>query len=130
MKIVVYLVMFLLIGPVQRFAGVAVTGLYLLTMAVIGVVLLVRRSGRDRNAPQQPVAPAVYGYGAPAVYVVVPPATPAHPSAGWSATAWDARPLAAHPAYHWPQQNHPQLGSASYRVPPGGAPPWVYEGQR
>lgn len=151
MKIVVYLVMFLMIDPLVRLAGVALTGLYLMAMVALGVVLLVRGSGRRQNAPQQGAPPVVYGPigygpigygpvgygpvvpggGGPPVYVVAPTTPMAPPSAAWGATpsGWGVPPLAP-PLARWFDQRPRELPAPRYRVPPGGAPLWVHEGKR
>ncbi|TDH48135.1 hypothetical protein E2F47_25050 [Mycobacterium eburneum] len=60
MKVLVYLVMWLLLDPILRVAGVAVSGLFLVGMVALGVYLLLRRTDRGTRGPQPVVPPQVY----------------------------------------------------------------------
>ena len=129
MKICVYLVMFLLVDPVLRIAGVAVSALYLLGLLVLGVALLVRRKAPSQNAPQWTETSSACGY-LPVVFV------PVSTAAQWSAMPErvEAAPGYAAARYPWSQQGQSQSAAAvaaSERwIPPGGAPLWVNEGTR
>ncbi|GAB4984617.1 hypothetical protein MAHJHV58_00160 [Mycobacterium avium subsp. hominissuis] len=63
MKVALYLGMLLLLGPILRVAGVAVSGLFLVVMLALGVYLIMRGKDRSGRAPQPSLQPQV-------VYVV------------------------------------------------------------
>lgn len=62
-KLLVYLLMFLLLEPILRWAGVAVSGLYLVLLAGVGIALLVGATNRRRSGPQRAHSGFVPGYG-------------------------------------------------------------------
>lgn len=82
-KLLVYLLMFLLLEPILRLAGVVASGLYLALLAGLGIALLVRRTDRRRSGPQ-------YGYPG---YV-----TTAGGVSGYVHTPWPYGPPAPWPA--------------------------------
>lgn len=65
MKLVVYLSMLLLLGPLVEVAGVVVSALFLMVMFGVGLYLIFRAKDRSEDGPQQPAPPHVV--------VVVPP---------------------------------------------------------
>ncbi|MBU8817563.1 hypothetical protein KL864_16805 [Mycolicibacterium goodii] len=71
MKVVLYLLMFLLLEPILRVAGVAMAGMFLAFMVALGVYLLVRRTDRAQSGPDE-------GSAAPQVYVVTQPCCSGH----------------------------------------------------
>jgi hypothetical protein len=54
MKVVVYLLMLLLLGPIERLLGSIVGAVFLAGMLGLGLWLLLRRTDRRGNDPQQP----------------------------------------------------------------------------
>ncbi len=107
MKLVVYLSMLLLLGPLVEVAGVVVSALFLMVMFGVGLYLIFRAKDRSEDGPQQSPAPQFV--------VVVPP------------EQWTWQPPAA-PAAHQGQQQAPQLwrGVHPSRRPRVDRPPLWY----
>lgn len=112
-KAVIYLLMWLLLPKVAKYAGVTAALAFIGLMVVLGIVLVVAGKGRRHNEPQRPIEEGVAMPVSPVVHHVVhhvpgpgwlPPYAPAVSSSAVHPARRDAGSDRL-PPWAWPSNN-------------------------